>query len=226
MSEAEDQEVYVAAMACPRCQTEMTKDLECDRCGWIEFDVETPTGNVPPIASQKDKEPVGIAWQDKASGRGDIARGNYYLIAIGTCLIIGLLISIITAMTEQSPGIAVCFVVLALPPVIRTALVVWHRGRKGLSTSPLKRSKLFVSSLFVTAMMGTTLVVISVLFSVCAILFSIVSLLLFCFKKPQAYSPYDLATTPMGWLLILIAVIPYVCWVVARWQKDAVAEDE
>ena len=226
MSEADEPEVYVAAIACPRCQTDMTDELSCDRCGWIEQNFGPLTGDLPPLASKDEKKPDGIAWKDKATGRGDIARGNYYLIAIGTCLIIGLLVSVITAMSSQSPGIAICFVVLALPPVIRTALVVWHRGKKGLSTSPLKRSKMFVSSLFVTAMVGTTLVVISILFTACAILFSLVSLLLFCFAKPQVYSPYDLAVTPTGWLLILIAVVPYVCWVIARWQKDTVAEDE
>ena len=223
MDDDNEQELFVASIVCPRCQTDMTDELHCDRCGWIEHG---SVGAIPPVASSKDKEPVGIAWRDKANGRRDIARGNFLLIAIGTFLVIGLLVSVTTAVANQSPGIAVCFVVIALPPVVRTAMVVWHRGKNGLSTSPLKRSKMFASSLFVTAMLGTTLAVISILFTVCAVAFSLVSLLLFCFSKPRAYTPFDLVATPVGWLLILIAIVPYVCWIISRWQRDAVAEDE
>ena len=225
MSETNDSDVPIASGVCPRCEADTADELGCTRCGWTQY-FGDEAHEIPPIASRSDKQTTKISWKKQTDGRRDISNGTYFLLALGTFLIIGLLVCIIVSVSTHAPGIALCFVFLALPPSIRTALVVWRRSSLGLTTTSEKQGRMFVSSLFVTTLMGTTLAMMSVVFVFFAGLFSLISLLLFCFKKPTVYSPVDLALTPVGWLLIIMIATPYICWIVSRWQRDTVSRDE
>ena len=222
MSEPDADDIVMAELVCPRCQTAIADPMECSRCGWIQYRRDE-TVEAPPIASNFSTQLEEISPESKSNGREDISKANHFLFLIGTCLIIGLLCTVIVAMTDPAPGTAVCLVVLALPPVVRTAVVVARRSRKGLVTSKEKASRLFVSSLLVTTLLGSTLAVMSVVFAFFAMAFSLISLLLFCFKKPTQYSAVDLAATPIGWFLIVMVIAPYLFLIVSRWQKDTMA---
>lgn len=176
----------------------------CSRCGWKVGAVAAS----PALRSSPDK-----TLADEGPPAFD--RGTSATFSLGTLLLAITVFCVLLGITVAAPGLGIPLALLAVPPAIRTAMVVRRRKDGGLKTSGAEKATLFVMSAFVTW------VIVICLISSCCLTFCGVCAggLLLSGGNPdeQVLLMFAGAVTLVVGILVVWA---FSFWIRGRWRRD------
>ena len=187
-----------AKSKCPWCQTEVKSAAGyCGKCGaYLEID---PSGAIQ-------------VQSDKLENTNEASVG--YQFSVSTMLLVTTLVAVCVALFAAAPGLGILLSIIAVPPFIRTLMLVRRRKVKGQEVSTAAKVGLYLGSL------GVTLVITYVTL--------IASLLTFCLSCMGVFAAgggnNETGAFAVAILLSLaiagLLVWAFSKWVRYRWQRD------
>lgn len=193
-----------ARSVCGTCLAPLGDGVQvCPRCGWrAAFDGQPESRGEQTDAAER-------------SGSPDIDRGTRTTFGIGTLLLIITLVGVLLGIGVSAPGLGVLLALFAVPPVIRTTMVVQARKSAGRETGLGEKSGLFLMSAFVTW------VIVSVLVSACCLTFCGVCAAGLVASGEKADPNLLVIFSGAAALVTAFLVIwAFGFWIRARWRRD------
>lgn len=196
-------DVVQSQPACPNCDTPLKpKAMYCIKCGMRNQGAgrsqQPGFGESPPSPD---------IYHRTDYGQADIGRGTARSFSIASLLIVITVIAVLLGIAVRAPGLAILLAIFAIPPWIRTALVMRRRGAMGVQPTVADRVALFMGSLVVTGVIVFTLVV-SCCITFCAVCIGFGDNIL------GWTSAVVLTLTVAGLVLFLSSF-----WIRARWSR-------
>ena len=182
---------------CPVCATTLYGNTQrCRRCGSV-------------IQKSVGKNPVSTAPTPQTA----------YTFNVATLLLFTTLAAVCLALFAAAPGLGICMAIVALPPLIRTSLLVRRKKRMGISIDPISKVGLFVGS------MGVTIVITVVTTVVALLTFCLSCFGTFMFAGKFGSGPAregPLIFFAAGLTLTVVAALVYAFskWIKGRWERD------
>ncbi len=202
-------DVLESRQVCPNCDTPfVSKAKYCNKCGMrnqvAEMSQQPGFGTSPDIGQRIDL------------GQGDIGQGTARSFSIASLLIVITVISVLLGIAARAPGLAILLALLAIPPWVRTALVIRRQRAMGVQPTVSDRIALFMGSVFVTWVIVSTLVVS------CCLTFCTVCIGLFMTSGGGSNQSFVLACAVA--IVLTLAVAGFVLylfrfWIRARWRR-------
>ncbi len=134
-------DVVQSLPACPNCDTPLQpKASYCAKCGMRSPGTgpfqQPGFGSSPPLPDDYQRTEIG--------------QGTVRSFSIASLLIVITVIGVLLGITVQAPGLGILLALLAVPPWIRTALVIRRQRAMGIQPTTSDRVALFMGSMFVT----------------------------------------------------------------------------
>ncbi|QEG20224.1 hypothetical protein [Mariniblastus fucicola] len=199
-------DVVVATMLCPVCEADLSPDAAvCFQCGCVSVDPNVNPFALP--AERPAKAPKGIENETK------------FTSSLISMLLTGGLVGVLVAVGLASPGLAILLALMAIPPWIRTTLVVFKRSKTGLATDNFARATLFFGSAMVSWLV-LAVSLVSCFLTFCAVCW--VTLINGPERMNDSSTQYLLyGTLGVTFLVILGIFSP---WILYRWKRDTTRE--
>jgi hypothetical protein len=122
-------------------------DQVCSRCGW----------SVRALATSPFRK-AGMANPFLDDDKPEIDRGTLASFSLGTLMLSITVFGVLLGITVAAPGLGIPLALLAVPPAIRTVMVVKKRKFAGQATSGPEKTALFLVSALVTWVIVISLV--------------------------------------------------------------------
>jgi len=213
---------------CPNCDSVIWAHAEyCNKCGTRgaasgEFQ-PLDFGDPQPEIQERTGTPTGqfqlpgfdTRPQSEIYRRTGIHQGTARSFSIGSLLLVITVIGVLLGIMVQAPGLGITLALFAVPPWIRTALVLKRRQAMGFQPTMSDRVALFMGSMFVTWVIVITLTV------ACCLTFFVTCLAVF------AASQDGRGDESLIWLFIWCSVLAvaitvlflFSYWIRARWRR-------
>lgn len=204
-----DEEVVVATLLCPLCEADLWPGaVVCLRCGSSAHATPTEPAKV-------HKAPAAREFKEVIA-----ARSNQLLTLVSIVLVVGL-IGVLVAVANKSVGLAIAFVLLTVPPLVRTSLVVLRRTREGIETGRAATIAMFFGSSMVTLLM-VCVTLVSCVLSFCFVCLAVASAANSTGGKSvkdlnEILLPTSIITIAISVGLVLLMFSP---WIIHRWKRD------
>ena len=169
----------------------------CGKCGaYLEID---PSGA---IQVQPDK-------------RADINEASVgYQFSVSTMLLVTTLVAVCVALFAAAPGLGILLSIIAVPPFIRTLMLVRRRKVKGQEVSPAAKVGLYLGSL------GVTLVITYVTLFASILTFCLSCVGIFAVSGGSGEQGAFLIATIMSLAVAGLILWAFSSWVRHRWRRD------
>ncbi len=200
MSDAQPDQLF-----CGTCLTPLKASGQvCSRCGW-----KVGALAASPALRTSPKNPF---LDDEKSG---IDRGTSTSFSLGTLLLVITIIGVLLGITVAVPGLGIALTLLAVPPAIRTTMVVKRRKTSGRVTSGSEKTALFLVSAFVTWVIVVSLI------SSCCLTFCGVCLGGYALSNGRTDEQLLLLFAGCAAVVVAILVLwAFSYWIRGRWWRD------
>lgn len=199
-------------VACPRCGASCRKGSEQT---WQDVD----TLRCGKCGSQFAVSVYGDGKQDAKIVDKPVESSSGWSFELASLMLIITLIAVCCGLIVRFPGLGIVLAILALPPLVRTLLVVQRRKKSGRGTGTSSKIGLYLESLIVTGVVVTALVT-TILGSLIVSLFVMCTAGLGTNRNSDLLPVLGILCGVLSLVVLAMCIWPFWTWIRARWRRD------